>query len=249
VPFRREKDKIMKRILLKLLSSVDRIDVILAEKRIRRSPKRNLHNILWERASAQSADFVEAHLGNVLVFDGKVKMWSYVAKLLNENFNGGVCLEFGVAGGTSINFLSRLLSNFKFVGFDSFIGLKDDWVGHHATKGAYSQNGVLPKVNSNVSLVKGWFNATIPNYIEENNLVDLRLIHIDSDTYEAAEAVFDELGKHLKPGMFVLFDELLGYPNWQNGEYKALNEAQNKYGFNFQYRAFSNEQALIEITL
>ena len=156
-------------------------------------------------------------------------------------------MEFGVAGGTSINCLSNLLTSYSFVGFDSFIGLKEDWVGHHATKGAYSQNGVLPKVNSNVILVAGWFDETIPTYIEKNGIANLKFIHIDCDTYEAAIAVFNELGDYLHPGMLILFDELLGYPNWQNGEFKALHEAQHKYGFNFKYRAFSSEQALIEI--
>ena len=237
----------MKKYLLKFLFLINKADAILGAQRMRRSPRRNLHNILWERASVQSADFVEAHLGNVLIFQAKENMWNYVGKILNEDEHDGVCMEFGVAGGTSINWISNLLPNYKFVGFDSFVGLKEDWTGHHATKGAYSQNGVLPKVNKNVVLVKGWFDETLPKYINENGIENLRFVHIDGDTYEAAVAVFNELGNYLKPGMFVLFDELLGYPNWQNGEYKALYEAQSKYGFNFQYRAFSSEQALIEI--
>lgn len=237
----------MKKYLLKILSLINKADAILGAQRMRRSPKRNLHNILWERAIVQSADFVESHLGNVLIFEDKAKMWNYAAKILNEDEKDGVCMEFGVAGGTSINWISNLLPNYLFIGFDSFVGLKEDWVGHHATKGAFSQNGVLPKVNENVVLVKGWFDETLPKYIDENGIVNLRFIHIDGDTYEAAVAVFSELGDYLKPGIFVLFDELLGYPNWQNGEYKALHEAKSKYGFNFRYRAFSGEQALIEI--
>jgi len=238
----------MNKLLVKILSIPDRIDALLGVQRMRRSPERNLHNILWERATSQSADFVEAHLGSILIIDSKPKMWNYVAQILNNNFSNGKCLEFGVAGGISINWLSKQMPNFKFFGFDSFVGLKEDWLGHHATKGAYSQNGVLPKVNSNVTLVEGWFDETIPNFKKENDLHDLRFIHIDGDTYEAATAVFNELGDQLRPGIFILFDELLGYPNWQNGEFKALHDAQKKYSFNFQYRAFSSEQALVEIT-
>ena len=237
----------MKRLIRKLFRLINKIDENLGAQRMRRSPKRNLHNILWERAIAQSADFVEPHLGNVLIFESKPLMWNYAAMVLDEVERDGLCMEFGVAGGRSINWISNLLPSYKFVGFDSFIGLKEDWVGHHATKGAFSQNGVLPKVNSNVTLVEGWFDETIPKYIEKNDITNLRFIHIDGDTYEAACAVFNELGDYLQPGMLILFDELLGYPNWQNGEFKALNEAQNKYGFKYRYRAFSSEQALIEI--
>ena len=34
----------------------------------------------------------------------------------------------------------------------------------------------------------------------------------------------------------------------KKGVFKALHEAQKKYSFNFQYREFSSEQALVEIT-
>lgn len=47
--------------------------------------------------------------------------------------------------------------------------------------------------------------------------------------------------------MFILFDELIGYPNWQNGEFMALGEAKEKFSFNYRFLAFSSEQALIEI--
>lgn len=238
----------MKKLFRRLLSVINHADILLGEQRMRHSPARNLHNILWERAAQQSADFVEKYLGQCVVFDNKEKMWNYVGLLLNEKHNGGIVLEFGVAAGVSINWLSRLLPNFQFVGFDSFIGLKEDWAGHHATKGAYSQNGILPKVNSNVTLRAGWFDQTLPDFINQNDLNDLRLVHIDGDTYEAAVVVFNNVGSHLKPGILVLFDELIGYPNWQNGEIKALQEAQKRFGFSFRYRAFSSEQALIEIT-
>lgn len=174
-------------------------------------------------------------------------MWRYVADRIDRECKGGMCLEFGVAGGVSINALSGWLPNFEFYGFDSFVGLAEDWIGHHATKGAYDQGGVLPSVNSNVSLVSGWFETTVPQFVDRNDLSKLRLLHIDSDTYEAATTVFDCLHDHIRSGILVLFDELIGYPNWKNGEYRALCEASAKYGFQYKFLAFSSEQALIEI--
>jgi len=239
--------KLIKLILRKFLSSLDDIDSYIGARRVRRSPKRSLHNVLWERATQQSADFVEEFLPHSMIFISKEDMWAYVSKKIHDRYEGGVCVEFGVAGGTSINFISARLPKFKFFGFDSFEGLAEDWVGHHATKGAYSQNGNLPIVNENVSLVKGWFSDTIQPFINSVDENDLRLIHIDSDTYEAAEIVFNNIGDKIKSGCLILFDELIGYPNWKNGEYRALEEAQRKFNFKYKFLAFSSEQALIEI--
>ena len=74
----------MKRIIRILFKLLNKLDENLGPQRMRRSPKRNLHNILWERASVQSADFVEPHLGNVLIFKSKPEMWNYAAKVLTE---------------------------------------------------------------------------------------------------------------------------------------------------------------------
>lgn len=247
--YRKKGEVIMRRVVGIMLRLFLMLDEYLTRKRMRRSPARNLHNILWERAVQQSADFVEPYLPNVLVFDVKPDMWSYVANKQKEKFTEGICLEFGVAGGTSINWLSTRMSKFKFFGFDSFIGLKEDWIGHHAVKGTYSQQGRLPKVNKNVNLISGWFDQTLPVFLDKNKseIEKVTLLHIDCDTYEATSAVFDLLHQLLKPGLFILFDELIGYPNWINGEYKALTEAAEKYGFKYEFRAFSPEQALVEI--
>ena len=59
---------------------------------------------MWERASKESADFVEEHLHECLVFKNKQEIWKYTVKKIGERFGKGVCLEFGVAGGKSINF-------------------------------------------------------------------------------------------------------------------------------------------------
>lgn len=245
----------MKEALREILSErefveiLNRVEAALYWPRLKRVPKRDLHNVMWERAIEQSADFVEKNLRTAVIFKDKMQIWDYAVRNLNEHFLNGVCLEFGVAVGTSVNWFSSSLPEFSFIGFDSFIGLKEDWVGHHALKGDYSQNGILPDVNSNVRLVPGWFDQTISKYIQDNvrDLNDLRFIHIDGDTYESAVAVFDALGSYLKPGIFVLFDEMIGYPNWQNGEVKALEEAKKKFNFDFKYRAFAQERALIEI--
>ncbi len=240
----------MRKLAHLILNLIDEFEDKLNRRRLRRIQERSLHKLLWERATAQTADFVETYLPEVMVFSSKAQTWSLAARKIGERFEHGVCLEFGVAGGATVNWFSARLPAFQFYGFDSFTGLAEDWVGHHSAKGAYTQNGILPKVNSNVALIKGWFDATLPAFLQHRaaDMERLRFVHIDSDTYEAATIVLAAIGRHLKPGCLILFDELVGYPNWRNGEFKALQEAQARFGFTYKFLAFSSEQALIEIT-
>ncbi len=53
------------------------------------------------------------------------------------------------------------------------------------------------------------------------------------------------LKPYLVPGVLILFDEHHGYPGWENGEFKALNEILDRS--DFKYLAFGPIQALIEI--
>jgi hypothetical protein len=225
------------------------LDSLIALQRLRRSGRRNLHNLIWERAYLQSAEFIEANLSEAVLFEFREQIWDYVISKLQDDCEDNYCLEFGVAGGDSINWFSERLKNMKFYGFDSFHGLDEDWHGHHAIVGEYTQGGVLPKVNNNVSLVEGWFRDTVPGFCKNNPEVisKTKLFHIDSDTYGSTKTVFDSIGHALKPGVFVLFDELTCYPNWKNGEYKALEEAQIKFNFQYQFKAFASERALIQI--
>ena len=79
--------------------------------------------------------------------------------------NSGLWLEFGVATGSTINIISSKTTN-KVYGFDTFQGLPEDWDDHQA-KGVYSQDGVLPKVNSNVELIVGLFQDTLQKFLDE----------------------------------------------------------------------------------
>jgi len=238
----------MLNILFKyLFRQVDKFEFFMEPMRSKRYYSRNLFNVLKERAVNSSADFVEQHLSSSLIFRKRENIQDYASEKLINKYSNGKCLEFGVAGGYSINRISKKLHNMKFFGFDSFEGLSEDWIGTDVKKNTFSQQGKLPKVNSNVTLIKGWFHETVPVFISNNEMSDVRLIHIDVDTYEASTIVFKAIGPHIRKGLFILFDELIGYPNWHNGEYKALIESQKMFGFEYRYIAFTTEQALIEI--
>jgi predicted O-methyltransferase YrrM len=155
-------------------------------------------------------------------------------------------LEFGVYTGVSINYFSKNMPDISFNGFDSFIGLEEDWKGHHRPKGHFDLNGEMPKVNKNVNLHKGFFNETLPDFLQ-NNRQDCAFIHIDSDTYEACEYVLNQLKPQIRKGTLILFDEYFGYIGWKFGEFKAWKKFVDEHHIQYEYLAFSHDQALLRI--
>lgn len=74
-----------------------------------------------------------------------------------------------------------------------------------------------------VHLIEGWFSETVPKWQG-----DIALLHIDSDLHSSAREVLFGLNDWIKPGTVILFDEICSfdgsYPNWIEGEWKALCE-------------------------
>jgi len=73
-------------------------------------------------------------------------------------------LEFGVFVGDTIMYFSKF-TNGPVFGFDSFEGLPEDWIPGWE-KGKFNLRGILPPVPAHVTLIKGWFNETVPDFIK-----------------------------------------------------------------------------------
>lgn len=234
----------MKQILVKIFDIIAIIiNQIIDRTKTSGISSQNVHSILWSRAAEQSANYIEDYVDKCMIFPKRKHIWQYALKQLDHK--RPISLELGVHKGESINFFSKQLPKFKFYGLDSFEGLREDWKGHDATQGAFSLGGRLPKVNSNVTLVKGWFDETLPELLRTLSIEQIGFVHVDGDTYEAANEVFNSF----KPlaGTIILFDEYLGYPNWQNGEYRAWQEYCQKEDLQYEYLAFTTSQALIRV--
>jgi hypothetical protein len=132
-------------------------------------------------------------------------------------------LEFGVASGKSINYISKFTTE-KVYGFDSFEGLPEKWRDGF-DKGAFGRNGNLPPVNTNVELIKGWFSDTLPGFIKSQNK-KVSFIHMDADLYSSTKFIFDTLKPYMDTDCVVIFDELVNYPGFDGdtGELKAFYE-------------------------
>ena len=150
--------------------------------------------------------------------------------------------------GYSINYFARHLDGFEFFGFDSFEGLEENWYGHPGYgKGTFSLSGVLPKVDEKVILIKGWFESTVPDFLQGFVQTNLLIVHMDADTYKPTKFLLEELKSHLKSGTILIFDEYYGYPNWRAHEYKAFQEFVVSNELRYRYIAATSMQVAIQI--
>jgi hypothetical protein len=143
-------------------------------------------------------------------------------------------LEFGVATGNTINYISKF-TNDKVYGFDCFDGLPEFW-REGFDKGFFNRNGILPNVNDNVVLIKGLFNETLEDFIKTQNK-KVSFIHIDCDLYSSTKYVLNTLKNYIDDNCVILFDELVNFDGFDNdkSELLALYEFINENNIDFEW--------------
>jgi hypothetical protein len=148
-----------------------------------------------------------------------------------EDVPGDVA-EFGVAVGVSFIAFVRILDILerglprrerrKLYGFDSFEGRPElsesdfDSSAPNAVMqkgGFHSRRGYQPlfdfvEKNENAFLIKGWFDQTLPRFLEDNPHTHFAFVHMDADLYESTRTVLEQIWERVNPGGVILFDEL-----------------------------------------
>jgi hypothetical protein len=152
-----------------------------------------------------------------------------------DSYKTGLFCEFGVYSGRTINYIAGQIQN-KIYGFDSFEGLPDRWRDGFP-KGTFKTDK-LPKVIKNVFLVKGWFNETLPKFLNAHE-GQIIFMHIDCDLYSSTKTVFNLCKERIKKGTVIVFDEYFNYFGWQDGEYKAFNEFINENNLQYKYIGYN----------
>ena len=181
------------------------------------------------------------------------RMWE--EHVLNKTLEGGVIAEFGVHQAQSIGWFTTHYPDTAVYGFDSFEGLPENWMVNNKIffkKGHFSLDGKIPHFahldRPTTIFVKGWFEDTLPEWSE--NLDEyIKIAHIDCDIYSSTVTVLDSIAPHLRPGSFILFDEILTDEGKEN-EYKAFCEfCESNPNFDFEVIAKTNGvQAMIKVT-
>ena len=147
---------------------------------------------------------------SVKSFDNRKALWANVF----AEFEGAPVdvLEFGVFMGSSMGEFARLndCADSRFFGFDSFLGLPEDWTSHQK-KGAFNVNKSIPQISdSRVSFVDGWFQNTLPRFLSSFNCRGNLFVHYDADIYSATLFVLMQVDT-LKTPYYAVFDEFFGH--------------------------------------
>jgi hypothetical protein len=185
-------------------------------------------------ASEESARYVLEHMRAVSNFDTDYDLHEWVAttQLDRGLLAHGQILEFGVATGRTLNQFAHWLPHKIIYGFDGFDGLPEDWTSR-MRKGFFARDS-LPRVRKNCELVVGWFNETLPGFVEKHK-EPVALLHVDCDLYSSTATILNNLKNNIVPGTVIVFDEYMNYPGWQLDEFRAWHEHCKMYGVEYEY--------------
>jgi Methyltransferase domain len=191
----------------------------------------------------ETVDYIRAHMPTAL---GYYTSQQVLDEALAACEIEGHHLEFGVYKGGSLRYLARRIAPAEIHGFDSFEGLPEGWAGSYMGKGYFSVKGKLPRVPRNARLHAGWFDASLPRWLEAHE-GPVRFLVIDSDLYSSAVTVLTLLAPRIRPGTVIVFDEYFNHPTWKHGEYKAFQEFAAAHRVAYDYLAYARVQVAVKI--
>ena len=219
-----------------------KLDRIVREEFVRDA--HNLSKGMQLRALSSSVDYAEAHFSGVPSFADNESLWAYCLKQVPKR-DDGLFIECGVWEGRSINFFAENINGIIY-GFDSFQGLPERWYGEFDRE--YFKVDRLPAVRDNVRLLKGWFEETLPVFIQSHS-GPVVFLHVDCDLYSSTKSVLRHLGARIIPGTVIVFDEWYNYPGWQEGEYKAFREFVSEQGATYRFVGYNRHHSQVAVQI
>ena len=164
------------------------------------------------------------------IFFNRLDFFDAVIKLSD---NSRPFYEFGVWNGVSFQYLINAFK--KGFGFDTFSGLPEAW--YNMPKGSYSSFGAVPRIEGGEFIV-GKFEDTLPDFFSKERPM-ASLINFDADLYSSTLCALNYSNKVIDEKTILIFDELIMNENWEQDEFKALNEFCDNSGFTYEVIAFS----------
>jgi len=156
-------------------------------------------------------------------------------------------LEFGVCQGSSFRWWieNNKSADSKFVGFDTFEGLPENW--NIYKKGDMSTLGNIPIINdSRHEFIIGLFQDTLPDFLKKSPDNNKRnVINMDADLYSSTLYVLGNIYPFIKKGDIIIFDEF-GVPNH---EFRAFKDFFNSFYVKYELLAASNNYYQIAIKI
>jgi len=155
-------------------------------------------------------------------------MYSYLNRTFFNDGNSPVdYLEFGVFRGDSLRSWCKLNASpeSRLFGFDSFEGLPEDWTTERP-RSSFTTSGKTPDIGDpRVHFVVGWFQHSLPGFLNSYEPKNRLLVHIDSDLYSSSLYCLTSLDHRMPAGTFVIFDEFYDVLH----EYRALTDYTGAY--------------------
>ncbi|MEJ2255536.1 MAG: class I SAM-dependent methyltransferase [Woeseiaceae bacterium] len=182
-------------------------------------------------AKRQTLDYIREHMPDAPYFEKHQDLVHYATDQVSKD---GLFLEFGVGRGKSMRWIAPRAPG-TVHGFDSFEGIQEHWNGNPIGSFAQSKR---PSVPDNVLFHVGYFDATLPGFLETYT-DPVAFLHVDCDLYSSTVTIFEALGPRLQPGAIVLFDEYYNFHRWQQHEFRAFQEYVERESVKYEYIGFS----------
>jgi hypothetical protein len=107
----------------------------------------------------------------------------------------------------------------------------------------------LPPVRGNVRLTKGFFEDTLPGFVAQHPGAKIALLHVDCDLYSSTVTILKNIAPMLAPGSVIIFDELINYHGWEEGEFKAFTEFAAERKLAFEYVAYNRTGGQVAVRI
>jgi len=157
-------------------------------------------------------------------YNKRYELYKHIIK--SEKLSGIYYFEFGVAQGHSFKWWVNHITDqdSKFVGFDTFTGLPEDW--EYYKKGDMSAKDAFPEMDDKrCRFIKGIFQETLPPFLKNYNSDLKKVIHMDADIYNSTLFALTMMGPYLNINDILIFDEF----NVPLHEFKAFSEFIDSY--------------------
>ncbi|WP_198007219.1 class I SAM-dependent methyltransferase [Nitrococcus mobilis] len=194
------------------------------------------------RAAANTYDFIDEAMPHALF---ELNQMAVIASRSEDIMRlDGHILDLGVYKGSSTRNLAKIFPSRTIHGFDSFEGLPVDW--SHALKGTFGDmKGIIPDMPANVKLYKGWFDETLPLWLAANRDKPISLLRVDCDIYSSTRTILTVFEPVIRPGTWIVFDELIGYRGFRDHELRAFKEFIERTGFKPNFVSYGLTYAML----
>ena len=169
--------------------------------------------------------------------------WAFFDHMTSLSKKARPFYEFGVWRGEAFRHLIKTFK--KGYGFDTFEGLPEKW--HNENAGTYSSDGNVPKIKGGKFIV-GKFADTLPSFFAEER-PKASIINFDADLYSSTICALNYAKPVIDKHTILIFDEFITNKNWEQDEYKALEEfcANNHYTYEVLAVSFYTKQVAVRL--